>query len=94
MHAELQLLNIQSKQIQSFTSAQKLKYEPESNASGLGLSLICFLFCQLFYNSAILEKFPNYSPQLRQNLMTLYCITINSAYIYAWFCAFKCHIPI
>ena len=28
----------------------------------IGLSLICFLFCLLFY-SAILENFPYYSPQ-------------------------------
>ena len=34
----------------------------EVTRSWIGLSLICFLFCLLFY-SAILENFPYYSPQ-------------------------------
>ena len=33
-----------------------------NDMSSLGLNLMCFLFCLLFY-SAILENFPYYSPQ-------------------------------
>ena len=33
-----------------------------ASSAGIGLSLICFLFCLIFY-SAILQNLPYYSPQ-------------------------------